>query len=52
MKTQKDDILDILTELYNEAVRLYEANGRAAFESGRIDGIRWAMDEIQRRVQG
>lgn len=47
MKVEIDEVLEKLDWLYNESVRLYEANGRAAFESGRIDGVKWAIEIIR-----
>jgi hypothetical protein len=43
-----EKILDRLEELKAEALRLYEANGKAAFESGRYDGVKWCIEEIER----
>jgi hypothetical protein len=50
-----------LGELYDEALRIYESN-RAnpgagstpesrAFDSGRVDGIKWAIEEFEREAR-
>ncbi len=46
--TQKQQILDRLYQLKNEAMRLYEANGKAAYESGQYNGIKWAIEEVEK----
>lgn len=33
-----------LTEAYNDARRVYEANGRPAWDAGRIDGPKQAIE--------
>ena len=47
-----NDVLARLDELKAEAMRLYEANGRAAYESGQYNGIKWAIEEVERMSEG
>jgi len=47
MNETKKEILAELEKLLDEAVRLYEVNGRAPFEAGRVDGIKWAIEKIR-----
>lgn len=41
-----------LEALLSEALRLYEVNGRQAYESGRIDGVKWAIEEVRKCSAG
>ena len=43
---KKSEAIELLQELLQESIRLYEANSRGAYESGRIDGIKWAIEAI------
>lgn len=42
-----DDIIKKLEEVLQEAVRLYEENGRPDYEAGRIDGIKWCIEKLK-----
>ena len=41
------DILAALNELELELVELYKKNGRNDYDSGRIDGVRQAIEVVQ-----
>ena len=41
---EKQEILKELQSILNESTRLYESNGRGAYEAGRIDGVKWCME--------
>lgn len=43
----KEIILKELDKLLQESIRLYEVNNKPAYEAGRIDGIKWAMETIE-----
>ena len=47
METKKD-ILQALEKLLNESIRLYETNNKGPYEAGRIDGIKWAIETINK----
>ena len=46
METKKD-ILQALEKLLNESIRLYE-NNKGPYEAGRIDGVKWAIEIINK----
>jgi hypothetical protein len=46
----KRDLIIILQDLLKESIRLYEANNRGAYEAGRIDGLKWAIEEISKKA--
>ena len=43
---KKQEAIELLQELLQESYRLYESNNRGAYESGRIDGVKWAIQRI------
>ncbi len=46
--TEKEQILEILYHLKNETFRLYEVNGKKAYDSGVYNGVKWALEEVLR----
>ena len=44
----KEKILDEIYNLLKEAERLYESNNHGAYEAGRIDGVKWVIDIIEK----
>ena len=42
----KEEALKILNEILQESERLYFSNNRGAYESGRIDGVKWCIQKI------
>lgn len=43
---KKHEAIELLQELLQDSIKLYEANSRGAYESGRIDGVKWAIEKI------
>lgn len=43
---KKQEAIELLQELLQESIRLYESNNMGAYESGRIDGVKWAIEKI------
>lgn len=44
----KEEILKELQSILAESVRLYNANGKAAYEAGRIDGVKWCIEAVNK----
>lgn len=42
----REQVLEVLSDVLRESERLYNANGKASYESGRIDGVKWCIDKI------
>lgn len=42
----KEEVLKVLSEILNESERLYHTNNKGAYESGRIDGVKWCIQKI------
>lgn len=45
---RKNEIENRLEALLSEALRLYEVNGRTAYDSGVYSGVKWALDEVRK----
>jgi hypothetical protein len=43
---EKKLILERLERLLAETLRLYEVNGRKAYDSGVYNGVKWALEEV------
>lgn len=43
----KQEILEALNEILEESIRLYNVNNKGAYESGRIDGVKWCIEKIK-----
>jgi len=42
----KDEVLKILNDILRESELLYFANNKGAYESGRIDGVKWCIEKV------
>ncbi len=42
----KEEVLETLNEILEESIRLYNVNNKGAYESGRIDGVKWCIEKI------
>lgn len=36
-----------LTDLYEDAIRIYKANGKGAYEAGIVEGIKRALELVE-----
>lgn len=43
----KQEVLEALSAILEESERLYNANNKGAYESGRIDGVKWCIEKIR-----
>jgi len=43
---KKQEAIELLSELLQETLRLYEANGKQAYDSGVYNGVKWAIEKI------
>ena len=45
---EKKEVLKVLERLKAETFRLYEVNGKQAYDSGVYAGVKWAIEEIEK----
>jgi len=43
---KKEEVLKILNDVLRESELLNAANNKGAYESGRIDGVKWCIKNI------
>ncbi len=43
----KQEVLEALSAILEESERLYNVNNKGAYESGRIDGVKWCIEKIR-----
>jgi hypothetical protein len=42
----REEVLKILNDILRESELLYHANNKGAYESGRIDGVKWCIEKV------
>jgi len=42
----REEVLKILNDVLRESELLYHANNKGAYESGRIDGVKWCIKNV------
>jgi hypothetical protein len=43
-----DKLREEIAKAYEDAVRLYEENGKGTYEAGRVDGIKTTLEIVDR----